>query len=147
MTTQYLQAQRGEMNRSIRTHTAILVATTSAILMPALSFSITPSTAGGQAKEHLSHRQVKALIATATTPGDHLRLAAYYRAEASRLRKEAADHHDEERAYANASRYTPKGPPSGWLEHCKKFADSFTQAADEAEALAAAHQRMAEDTQ
>lgn len=134
------------MNCSIRTHTASPVAATSTLLLLALTLSISPSTARGQAKEHLSHRQVKTLIATATTSSDHLRLAAYYLAEATRLRKEAANHLDESRAYANPGAYTPKGPPGGWLEHCKKFADSFAQAADEAEALAAAHQKIAEKT-
>jgi hypothetical protein len=38
---------------------------------------------------------VKTLIATATTPSDQLRLAAYYRAEATRLRKRSKERQDE----------------------------------------------------
>lgn len=132
------------MKHSTHRHTTDLSATSAALLGLVLTICTFPAVAIGQAQEHLSHRQVKALIGTATTSSDHLRLAAYYRAEAARLRKDASDHQDEAKAYANTSAYTPKGPPGGWLEHCKKFANSFAQAADEAEALATAHQNMAE---
>lgn len=114
-----------------------------ALVMLALTISISPATATGQTQEHLSHRQLTTLIATAKTPSDHLRLAAHYHAEATRPRKQSKEHRDEAAEYADRTIYEPKG---GWLQHCKSFADSFSQAADQADALAAAHQKMAEET-
>jgi hypothetical protein len=129
------------MNRSMPATTHCSISSAFALLVLALSISLSPAPAVGQSQRHLSHQQVKALVASAKSPNDHLRLAAYYRAEATRLRKESKDHQEEAAGYANRTIYEPKG---GWLQHCKSFADSFGQAADEADALAGAHQKMAE---
>ena len=90
----------------------------------------------------LSHREVKKLIETATTRSDHLRIAAYYQTEASKLHREAAEHADLESAYANGSRYSPKQYPSAY-DHCKGFAQSIERAAKDADALSTAHKDIA----
>ncbi len=138
------EAQEGnDMNRLMSAYTTGPAPTIVALLVLAVTISVTPMRAIGQVQEHLSHREVKRLIATATTSSDHLRLAAYYRAEAIRLRKRSKEHQEEATGYANRTIYEPKGE---WLQHCKTFADSFGQAADEAESLASAHQKMAEQS-
>ena len=43
-------------------------------------------------KPSLSKKEVKALIASAKTKEDHLKLADYYKGEAARLEAEATDH-------------------------------------------------------
>lgn len=108
----------------------------SVLLLPGLA------SAQDGSQQHLSHKELKSLIQKATTRQDHLRIAAYYRAEASRLRQQASEHADLESAYANRTLYSPKGYPSAY-EHCKSFAESMGRGGKDAEALAEAHQRMA----
>ncbi len=84
-------------------------------------------------QERLSPQQLKELIAKAKTPADHEKLAAYYRQEASRLRRDAQMHRDDAGIYG-------KGP--GAL-HCMNLAKLDEQAAKEADALATMHQNMA----
>lgn len=95
-------------------------------------------------KTALSQAELKKLIATAKTKQDHLRIAAYYHAEALRLRKEAAEHEDLATAYADRTRFEPKGVTGGELQHCKRFAAIFAQGAQRADELAEDHRRIAE---
>ncbi len=101
------------------------------------------NTATNPAHKKLSHKELKNLIATAKTREDHLRIADYYRGEAARLRKEATEHQDLATAYANGTIWEP--PKLGLLQHCKQFAESFAHAAEVADALAADHQKMADE--
>jgi hypothetical protein len=91
----------------------------------------------------LSHNELKNLIATAKTREDHLRIADYYRGEATHLRKEAAEHEDLATAYAKGTIWVPS--KLGLLQHCKEFAQSFARAAEEADALASDHQKIADE--
>ena len=94
------------------------------------------------AHRKLSHKELKALIANAKTREDHLRLADYYRAEASRLRKEAEEHQDLATVYTKGDLY--ESSKTGAAQHCKQFADFFAHGAAEADQLAAVHQKMAD---
>lgn len=117
--------------------TVVLIFTSVLLLHGALK-----AQAGSQ--KHFSHQELKSLIEKATTREDHLKLAAYYHAEAVRLEKQASEHADLASAYADGTRYSPKsGMPNGELEHCKSFANSIGAAAKDAEALAEAHREMA----
>lgn len=84
------------------------------------------------AQAKLSPDQLKELIAKAKTPADHEKIAAYYRAEAARLKQDAEVHR------ADAGIY---GKGQGAL-HCTNLAKLDDQAAKEAEALATMHENM-----
>ncbi len=56
-----------------------------------LVFLVVGNTAAGQ-RPSLNKKEVKALIASARTKEDHLKLADYYKAETERLQAEAKDH-------------------------------------------------------
>lgn len=78
-------------------------------------------------------QQLTALLKTANEPADHLRIAAYYKREASRLKEEAELH----RAWASIY-----GKGSG-LAHCDNLAKLDAEAAKEAAVLAAMHENLA----
>ena len=121
-----------------------LMSTMVGIAVTTVAFGQAASTSAPTSNTHgkLSHKQLKDLIAKAKTREDHLRLAAYYRAEANRLRKDAEDHQDLATAYAKGELYEPS--KSGALQHCKQFADFFAHGASEADQLAAEHQKLAD---
>lgn len=90
-------------------------------------------------KEHqLTKKEVKALIVSAKTPEDHMKLAAYFRDEAQRM-KESAKYHDE-----MAELYKLNPPQkSEMAKHCKYFADEARKAAEAANSMADEHEKMA----
>jgi hypothetical protein len=93
-------------------------------------------------------KELVTLLKTAKEPADHLRIAAYYKQEAARLRQEAKQHQDLAAIYEKTHPYQmmeskhgeafPLGAP-----HCKKFAELALEQAKEADALAALHEDMA----
>jgi hypothetical protein len=93
----------------------------------------------------LSKKEVKALLAKAGTPADHLRLAGHFQALANRLESEAQEH----AALAKVYRARPTGseikrPMSpDTAAHCEYFAESLEKASKAARALAEAHEQMA----
>ena len=89
--------------------------------------------AAGQSGDVPSKDEVTTLLKTASTPLEHHRIAMYYKEEASRLNQEAAFH----RAYANVY-----GIGQGF-SHCSNLARFDEQAAKEATALQAMHEKMA----
>ena len=94
----------------------------------------------------LSHRAFKKLVNNPATPEDHLRIADYYHRDANKLRKESEMHALLAIDYAKGKLFTPKsGIPNGQYEHCKVYGENLAKAADEADALGLAHQRMAEE--
>ncbi len=72
---------------------SVAVFGTSVILFAVLA---QPATAASfyHAQEHLTKKQLAALAASATTPAEHERIAAYYRAESERFSAEADAHAD-----------------------------------------------------
>lgn len=120
---------------------------TSAVLMTAalLLGSISQMTAAEAVQ--LSKDQVKELIGSAKTPGDHQKLAAYYRYEADKLEAEAKDHEELANAYrsrtdAVAQKHMMSGKTAG---HCDYFAKSVREAAKADRELATEHELMAKD--
>lgn len=96
--------------------------------------------------ERLSKKQVKALVANAKTPEDHLRMATYFEAEAARMDAEAEEHDELAKEYrrnplpaASKLRMSPRS-----AEHCEFFAKSARDAAKAARDLAAEHRAMPE---
>jgi hypothetical protein len=93
----------------------------------------------------ISNDQLKELVASAKTPEDHRKLAAYYRAEADSLEAEAKEHEDLAGAYRKrtdpvAEKHAMSGKTAG---HCDYFAKSVREAAKADRQLAAEHELMA----
>lgn len=92
-------------------------------------------------QENLNRKELKALIASAKTPADHERIAAYYRAEAQRLEGKYREHEEDLAEYKNPLRYPSKYPTMG--DHCRSLADYYQMAAKRATALAEMHESLA----
>ena len=85
------------------------------------------------------------LLASAATPEEHLKLAAYYHSQAKALLEESrtwaamADDYDRN----PASHPIPKFPTYG--DRCRSLARQYLKDAKKAEALALAHERLARE--
>lgn len=114
---------------------------TAAAVVFALSL-LTPYPAKAVESAPLSKKEVKSLIKTASTPAEHLRLASYYRSEASQLRARAAEHvamTTKKNPFMNASRvWSTRG-----INHCEYWVKEYTREAEKADANAVKHERMA----
>ncbi len=89
-------------------------------------------------------KDVKALIASAKTPADHEKLAAYYRDEAESLKTKQREHEEElQEYYKHSSGSSSKYPTMG--DHCRSLAGLYGMAAQKALALAEMHEQMAKD--
>jgi hypothetical protein len=91
--------------------------------------------------------EVRALIATANTPSQHLRLAQHFEAKAKRFEAESTDHAEMAKLYrARPTASETKRPMSpDTAAHCDYLAQTLSKAANDARALAAAHERMAKE--
>ena len=108
--------------------------------------SVTTRLGAAEAKPtRLSHKQLVELLKSAKEPQDHMKLAAYYKAEAQRLRQRAKEHKEMEELYANlpAGGGSSKRPMTSGVPHCDHWADLDLEEAKEAEALASMHEGMA----
>ncbi|MFZ3210015.1 MAG: hypothetical protein WA188_00730 [Terriglobales bacterium] len=96
----------------------------------------------------LTKHELNTLLKNAKTPGDHLRIASYYREEAQRLRSSSEE-------YLRQAEVYDKNPPFPALEskqgtafgmgasHCRYWAKHDAEAAAKADAQAALHEDMA----
>lgn len=93
----------------------------------------------------ITKTEAKELIAKASTPEEHHRLATYFTQKADMMEAEAVEHEDLAKEYAkNPGIHAMKHPMSGTTAaHCKYFAQVARKAAAEDRALAAAHESMA----
>ena len=95
----------------------------------------------------MKSKEVKALIANAKTPADHMKLARHFNAMAEKHEAEALEHEALVVEYTRNPRMgsskTPMSPNSA--EHCKYFAEHCRKAAKEMRAMAANHEAMAKD--
>jgi hypothetical protein len=99
-----------------------------------------------QSEKQLSKKELKALIAGAKTKADHGRLAAYYRSETERLVAEAKQHEEMADAYhTNPPILASKHPMAIGEGHCRYVADRLKEAAIKMQALAAMHNKLAEE--
>ncbi len=100
-------------------------------------------TAAGQ-RPSLSKKEVKALIASANTKEDHLKLADYYKAEAERLEAEAKDHDEMAEMYKkNPTPMAVKHPEAIGEGHCHEIARRYRESAAKTRELAAMHDQLA----
>ena len=103
------------------------------------------ATQGTKASDLLTAKQVNALVATAKTPADHMKLSKHYAALAARYDAEANDHEVLAKVYKsgpNAAESKRPGAPDTAV-HCDRLGQLARDAAKEARALAAAHEQMA----
>jgi hypothetical protein len=99
-----------------------------------------------QSEKHLSKKELKALIAGAKTKSDHQRLAAYYRSESERLLAEAKEHEEMADVYhRNPPMLASKHPMAVGEGHCRYVAERLKEAALKTQALAAMHDKLAEE--
>jgi hypothetical protein len=92
----------------------------------------------------LSKKEVKALIASAKTKEDHLKLAEYYKSEVVRLQAEAEDHDEMAEMYRkNPTPMAVKHPEAIGEGHCKEIARRFRESASKTQELATTHEEMA----
>ncbi len=90
-------------------------------------------------------KNIKQMISDAKTPADHKAIAALYREEGTRLQKEATQHAELRQWWANLAGGESFGSTRyEQAEHCRRFADLLEKAAQEAQALANGHERMAQ---
>lgn len=124
------------------------------MLASSLLFGLLVTLASGTAtavepKGAMKPKEVKALVATATTPADHMKLARHFSAMAAKHEAEAVEHEALAVEYTRNPRLgsskRPMSPDSA--EHCKYFAEHCRNAAKEMRAMAAAHEAMAKEAQ
>ena len=89
----------------------------------------------------LTNKQVKQLVANASTPADHVKLQKHFLAVAAKSETEADEHATEAQAYRQNPRLAHDS--SGWAGHCDRLAELGRAAAKEARDLAFAHEHMA----
>jgi len=108
-----------------------------------LVFLAVGSTAAGR-RPSLSKKEVKALIASAKTKEDQLKLADFYKAETVRLEAEAKDHDEMAEMYRkNPTPMAVKHPEAIGEGHCHEMARRYREAAAKAQELAAMHEQLA----
>ena len=100
-----------------------------------------------QAPPSINKKELKTLLATAKTPEDQERLAAYYRDKAQRLRAKAQEFSAQADYLATqpATIESKQGISCNCTSHYRYFSKLYTQEAGEAEALAAQHDQLAQD--
>jgi hypothetical protein len=117
----------------------------SSMVLAALIVVSAPQASAVEVMGMMKPKEVKALVASAKTPADHMKLSRHYAAMAEQHDAEAKEHD------ALAAEYT-KNPQLGSTkhtmspnsaEHCKYFAEHCRKAATEMRAMAAAHEEMA----
>jgi hypothetical protein len=93
----------------------------------------------------LKAAEVKALVNSAASPADHLRLARHFTAMAEIHEAEAKEHEALATEYAKRpTGQEMKRPMTGQTaEHCKFYAEHCRKAATEVRAMATAHAQMA----
>lgn len=113
--------------------------------------TLTQREARARVQSATTNKQVKALIASAKTPEDHLKLAAYFNQEADRLEADARGHAELADVYRQHPHTTGGGKQSGTgsifqtADHCDSAAKSLREAAKDLRELAAEHEQMAKD--
>ncbi|HEV3481127.1 MAG TPA: hypothetical protein VGR97_02245 [Candidatus Acidoferrales bacterium] len=117
------------------------------LLLALLSLTMLGATSpvrGQETSPKLTSKQVRSLIATAKTPEDHQKLAAYYRDKAAEAKANAAEHERILAAYnQNPSTHPAAKAAGGPTEHCRTLIRLFNDEAREDLAMAGEHDQMA----
>ena len=114
-----------------------------AIVAPGVA-QVEPQSGAPVGVSHLSHKQVKHLIATASTPQDHLVLAQYFRWEAGKMKETEQYHLEMAELYRVHPLPNDGKMPMHMQDHCKYFADKAREAANAADEMAGVHEHIAQ---
>ena len=99
---------------------------------------------GDETKSKLTSKQLQSLIATAKTPEDHQKLAAYYRDMAAEAKANAAEHERVLAAYNQNPSTHPLAKAAGGPEaHCRTLIRLYNDEAKEDLVMADQHDQMA----
>ena len=98
-----------------------------------------------QFAEQLSKKQLDALIASAKTPAEHERIAAYYRGQAENLLSESNAHAKMAVELAANPATNNSKNAHGTVHHCEYIAQSLKSKAQKAMQLAQQHEEMAKE--
>ena len=93
--------------------------------------------------EKLSKSELRSLIATATTPEQHMRLAQYYAAKAQRYFAESNEHQEMAEQFRNNPMMNNDKRRFGTVDHCEYYTKFFKQRAIKMQSLADMQKRMA----
>ena len=95
----------------------------------------------------MTAKDARALIATAKTPKDHLKLAQYFNQQADQYEAEARDHDEMIEAYRKSPTTRAEKTPGGvgTIEHCEFFAKSNREMSKALHEMGAAHEEMAKE--
>lgn len=93
--------------------------------------------------EKLSKNELRSLIATATTPEQHMRLAQYYEAKAQRYLAQAHEHQEMAEQFKKNPITNNSKHVFGTVNHCEYYGQLFKQDAVEMQELAHAQEQMA----
>lgn len=128
-----------------RSNTRCFRTVASSLLFGLLMTFASGTAVAAEPKGELSSKEVKALVANATTPADHMKLARHFNAMAAKHEAEAVEHEALAIEYTRNPRLgsskRPMSPDSA--DHCKYFAEHCRKAAAAMRAMAAAHEAMA----
>jgi hypothetical protein len=123
------------------------------VILTAIFLTLLGSTVEVRAVEQtapsISKKELKQLLATAKTPADQERLAAYYRDKAQRLRAKAQEFSAQADYLATqpATIESKQGISCNCTSHYRYFSKLYAQEARDAEVLAAQHDQLAQDSQ
>jgi len=113
----------------------------------ALAASLCGFASAAKTQPKLSTKELKTLLATAKTPSDHQKIAAYYRDRAQRLNAKAQEFSAQAALYANqpATVESKQGTSCLCPKHFEHFAKLYAAQAQESEMLAAKHEKIGQD--
>ena len=121
---------------------------TAALVMVSLLTVAAGTAAAVEPKGALKPKEVKALVANAKSPVDHLRLARHFTAMAEKHEAEAKEHDELAAEYSRNPQMRGKMPMApNTAEHCRYFAEHCRNAAKQMRSMAADHEAMAKAAQ
>lgn len=94
-------------------------------------------------QEHLSGKELAALVTSARTPAEHERIAAWYRAQSERYSAEAAKHAQMAAEFRKNPTTNNTKMEQATVNHCEYVAKSLKAKAFAANNLAQKHEEMA----
>jgi hypothetical protein len=108
------------------------------LIAPLLLFSFAGVFPGSASEEE----EINKLIETASTPGDHMKIAEYYEKQAGKAERQAKFHASLADSYKNRGK-----PFSGLAKHCSDLFKRYEEAAKDYKAMAMEHMKMAQEMQ
>ena len=125
-------------------HTIVILSL--ALAMGFAAFAQAPATQQHKV-EKLSNQQLLALITSARTPSEHLRIARYYEAKAQEYLAQSRDHEEQAEAYKKNPVTSNSKFAAGTVDHCEYFAQTYKDMAAKMQDLAQMHEQMARDAE